>query len=191
MAAPHVAGVVALMHSLQPDWSYLQIREKLLSSVDPLPSLDGKVATGGRLNAFKAVEGMGSSENGGLIPDGIMEVGIVPASGSILLANSSTNLFVTVFDGPPVTNAVVSALVEINDGVQSYFFNNKGDEPDALADDNVYSNGIDLPRLGGRMKVTYMVEAPEKQPYMRVVHYDVVPVPENDDYADAKKITGF
>lgn len=191
MAAPHVAGVVALMHSLQPDWSYLQIREKLLSSVDPLPSLDGKVATGGRLNAFKAVEGMGSSENGGLIPDGIMEVGIVPASGSILLANSSTNLFVTVFDGPPVTNAVVSALVEINDGVQSYFFNNKGDEPDALADDNVYSNGIDLPRLGGRMKVTYMVEAPEKQPYMRVVHYDVVPVPENDDYADAYKITGF
>ena len=32
MAAPHVSGVVALMRSLRPDWTVLQIREKLLIS---------------------------------------------------------------------------------------------------------------------------------------------------------------
>ena len=189
MATPHVAGVLALMRSLQPDWSYLQIREKLFASVDPLPVLDGVIATGGRLNAFKAIEGMGDA-GGGLYPDGILEVGIVPASGSILLANSSTNLFVTVFDGPPVTNAVVSAIVEINNEIENYFFNNLGDDPDASAGDNIYSNAIQLPKNGGRMKLTLLVEAPEKQPYLRVVNYDVVPVPEKDNFDDAYKISG-
>lgn len=190
MATPHVAGVLALMRSLQPSWSYLQIREKLFAAVDPLPSLDGKVSTNGRLNAFKAISGMGDA-GGGLVPDGILEVAIMPASGSILLADSSTNLFVTVVDGPPVTNAVVSALVEINNELQTYFFNNSGDDPDVKAEDNIYSNTIRLPKKGGKMKVSLMVEAPDKQPYLRVVNYDVVPIPENDNYADAYKISGF
>lgn len=190
MATPHVAGVLALMRSLQPDWSYLQIREKLFAAVDPLPSLDGKVSTGGRLNAFKAIDGMGDA-GGGLIPDGVLEVAIMPASGSMLLADSSTNLFVTVVDGPPVTNAVVSALVEINNEVQTYFFNNSGDDPDVTAEDNIYSNTIQLPKKGGKMKISLMVEAPDKQPYLRVVNYDVVPIPENDNFANAYKITGF
>ena len=190
MATPHVAGVLALMRSLQPGWSYLQIREKLFAAVDPLPSLDGKVSTGGRLNALKAINGMGDA-GGGLVPDGVLEVAITPASGSVLLADSSTNLFVTVVDGPPVTNAVVSALVEINNEIQTYFFNNSGDDPDAKAEDNVYSNTILLPKKGGKMKMSLMVEAPDKQPYLRVVNYDVVPIPENDNFANAYKITGF
>ncbi|MFN0055003.1 MAG: YDG domain-containing protein, partial [Planctomycetales bacterium] len=51
MAAPHVTGVVALAASYAPDASYQQIRTAILSSVDVLPNLVGKVATGGRLNA--------------------------------------------------------------------------------------------------------------------------------------------
>ncbi|MBT5063495.1 MAG: S8 family serine peptidase, partial [Verrucomicrobia bacterium] len=47
MATPHVAGVLALMRSLEPDWAYLQIREKLFAATDPIPPLDGKVTTGG------------------------------------------------------------------------------------------------------------------------------------------------
>ena len=190
MATPHVAGVLALMRSLQPDWAYLQIREKLFAGTDPIPPLDGKTKTGGRLNAFKAIDGMGSA-GGGLIPDGIMEVGIMPPSGSILLAGTSTNLFVTVFDGIPVNNAVVSGLVEMNNNIESYFFNNSGDEPDVDADDNIYSNAIELPKKGGKMKMSLMVEAENKQPYLRIVNYDVVPIPENDDFENAYKISGF
>ncbi|SVC32295.1 uncharacterized protein METZ01_LOCUS285149, partial [marine metagenome] len=82
MAAPHVAGVVALMRSMRPDWSVINVREKLLASVDTFDSFNGKVATGGRINAAKAVENMGVFG----IPDGIMEVAVTPPSGSLLMA---------------------------------------------------------------------------------------------------------
>ena len=34
MAAPHVTGVAALVHSLHPDWSYGQIIQQILDTVD-------------------------------------------------------------------------------------------------------------------------------------------------------------
>ena len=49
------AGVAALLHSLHPEWSYSEIKGRILSTVDPLPSLAGKTVTGGRLNAAAAV----------------------------------------------------------------------------------------------------------------------------------------
>jgi thermitase len=55
MATPQVAGVAALVVATQPDISLKDLRERLLSSVDKLPALSGKVATGGRLNAARAV----------------------------------------------------------------------------------------------------------------------------------------
>ena len=51
------AGVAALIHSLHPDWTYSQIKDRILSTVDPLPSHTGKTVTGGRLNAAAAVAG--------------------------------------------------------------------------------------------------------------------------------------
>jgi autotransporter-associated beta strand protein len=56
MAAPHVAGVVALACSVAPTKTAAEIRQAVLESVDPLPSLGGKVATGGRLNALKTLQ---------------------------------------------------------------------------------------------------------------------------------------
>ncbi|MFN0055447.1 MAG: S8 family serine peptidase, partial [Planctomycetales bacterium] len=50
MAAPHVAGAAALAWSFALDANYQQIRDALFAGVDPLPSLSGKVVTGGRLN---------------------------------------------------------------------------------------------------------------------------------------------
>lgn len=55
MASPHVAGAAALILSLLPDATYPFLRNALLSSADPIPSLDGKVATGGRLNVAAAL----------------------------------------------------------------------------------------------------------------------------------------
>lgn len=51
MAAPHVAGVVALAASVAPDANYQELRAAVLAGVDPLPGLAGKMVTGGRLNA--------------------------------------------------------------------------------------------------------------------------------------------
>ena len=54
-ATPHVAGVAALLHSLHPDWEATQIKDRILSTVDPLPSLVDITVTGGRLNAAATV----------------------------------------------------------------------------------------------------------------------------------------
>jgi len=50
MAAPFVAGAAALYLSHTPAATVQQVRDALLASVDPLPSLAGKTVTGGRLN---------------------------------------------------------------------------------------------------------------------------------------------
>jgi subtilisin family serine protease len=55
MATPMVTATVALLASLHPDWTPAQIKAAILDTVDPLPSLEGKVKTGGRLNVGDAV----------------------------------------------------------------------------------------------------------------------------------------
>jgi subtilisin family serine protease len=55
MAAPHVAGVAALILSAEPNLSVAKLRERLLSSVDELAVLKGKTATGGRLCAAQSL----------------------------------------------------------------------------------------------------------------------------------------
>jgi subtilisin family serine protease len=55
MATPFVAGVAALVLAQNPKMSVDDLRALLLKSVDPIPSLRGKVSSGGRINAGKAV----------------------------------------------------------------------------------------------------------------------------------------
>ena len=54
MASPHVAGTAALVLSAC-SLNTAQLRAAILNSVDPIPSLIGKTATGGRVNAFNAL----------------------------------------------------------------------------------------------------------------------------------------
>lgn len=55
MATPFVAGVAGLVLSVEPKLSVRELRERLFDSVDKIDSLKGKVSTGGRLNAARAV----------------------------------------------------------------------------------------------------------------------------------------
>jgi len=55
MATPVVAGVAALLLSKDSKLSVDELRKRLLNSVDKLESLKGKVVTGGRINAAKAL----------------------------------------------------------------------------------------------------------------------------------------
>lgn len=55
MATPFVSGVAALMLSQNPRMSVEDLRAKLLKSVDKISALNGKVSSGGRINAAKAV----------------------------------------------------------------------------------------------------------------------------------------
>ena len=55
MATPHVSGVAALVKAVHPSLTFEQIKNIILSTVDVKSSLSGKVASGGRLNAYNAV----------------------------------------------------------------------------------------------------------------------------------------
>ena len=55
MAAPHVAGMAALLLAVNPNLSYSSIKSILIGTVDPIPSMSGKLTSGGRANLFKAV----------------------------------------------------------------------------------------------------------------------------------------
>ncbi len=56
MACPHVSGVAGLIATLYPQASNEEIKKRLLSGVDQVESLQGVVATGGRLNAARSLE---------------------------------------------------------------------------------------------------------------------------------------
>ena len=56
MATPHVAGVAALAWSVAPNATVAQIRDAILNGAEPLASLNGKVATGGRLDALNTLQ---------------------------------------------------------------------------------------------------------------------------------------
>lgn len=54
-ACPVVSGVAALVLSINPNLTAVQLRQVLNESVDPLSDFQGKLITGGRINAHKAV----------------------------------------------------------------------------------------------------------------------------------------
>ena len=61
-AAPHVAGVAALVLSVNPELTPRQVREVILASVDPVPALANYSISGGRLNAYRAVQLAGETD---------------------------------------------------------------------------------------------------------------------------------
>jgi len=73
-AAPHVAGACALLMAHFPGDNYHQIINRLLSNVDPLPTLAGKCVSGGRLNLQKAL--------GAIIPPTLPTVTVTASDGS-------------------------------------------------------------------------------------------------------------
>jgi subtilisin family serine protease len=55
MATPQVSGVAALILASEPNITVEKLRERILKSIDKIDSLNGKVESGGRLNAAKAL----------------------------------------------------------------------------------------------------------------------------------------
>jgi hypothetical protein len=55
MATPHVAGLAALLKSFHPNLSWLDIKNHILNNGDKIPSAEGKLVSGSRINAFKAL----------------------------------------------------------------------------------------------------------------------------------------
>jgi len=90
MATPHVAGVAALVLAAHPSYSTAQVVAAILGSTDQLANLTGKVATGGRLNACRAVGG--SCPAGGPPPPPLTPPCAVPNVIGAKLATAKTKI---------------------------------------------------------------------------------------------------
>jgi subtilisin family serine protease len=96
MAAAQVSGAAALILSAQPTLSAIQLKSAILEQVDLLPSLAGKVRTGGRLDVSKALAavatppGEGAAGAGGAGPSvgSSQPAAAAPASREILLTTT-------------------------------------------------------------------------------------------------------
>lgn len=101
MATPQVSGTIALMYAALPEEMMiackndpanfcLSVRHHLLNGADHLPSLDGLVASGRRLNAYGAIE---SALNDSIVPELIGEVLIIgePFFGETLTTETNLN----------------------------------------------------------------------------------------------------
>ena len=86
MATPMVTGVLALVWSEHPGWTYTQVINQVLSTVTKEPSLSGKVASGGVLNAAAAVANVQTAST---------PPGVVSATASGPAANTLSTIQVT------------------------------------------------------------------------------------------------
>ncbi|MEG4861660.1 S8 family serine peptidase, partial [Microcoleus sp. K1-B1] len=57
MASPHVTGAAALLWSQNPTWTAQQVKNRLMQTTDPIPTLSGNTVSGGRLNINSALGG--------------------------------------------------------------------------------------------------------------------------------------
>lgn len=89
MAAPHVAGVCALLKAYRPSLTHSQIRAAVLGSVEPLATLEGRTLTGGLLNAARALESEFAVTPGSLSAKGSSGGPFAPSSKTYELNNLS------------------------------------------------------------------------------------------------------
>ena len=96
MASPHVAGVVALLLSIEPQLTPAQVKQRLIATAEPTDDLASKIAASGRVNAYNALTNT-----------------VVPPSSPHIVQNGVkfTKTTVTV-DGFGFVNG--SAVVEVN-----------------------------------------------------------------------------
>lgn len=125
MAAPHVAGVAALVWSMYPSLSASEVKDGILTAVDPLPSLEGKVLSGGRLNAYGALMSFGrfTVRNKGSKPLVVQDISITGADATDFDMNNQTCIGQSLFYGESCSVEIVflpksagkkSAILEVS-----------------------------------------------------------------------------
>ena len=93
MATPHVTGTAALAWSLVPNATVQEVRDALLGSVDPVASLSGKVATGGRLNARRTLD--------------FLRFQVTPSSGLVVNEAGAVATFTVALRSAPVADVLI------------------------------------------------------------------------------------
>jgi len=154
MATPHVAGLAALILAEHPNYSYNQVRENIITTVDPIAGLDGLIFTGGRINANNALTNTLTCDPSLprlFISSPFSQFGVLQNSQTVIRA------FVATCKGP-INNATV--IVDFSNGESSLTLYDNGISPDLVAGDGLYS-GLWIPIALGDVTLTITASAPK------------------------------
>jgi subtilisin family serine protease len=88
MATPHVAGLAGLIWSRNPTLTAAQVKEAILNGVDRIDAVSSKIASGGRINAQKALC-IASKVRGDLNCDGQTSLADAVIAGQLLIGRNT------------------------------------------------------------------------------------------------------
>jgi hypothetical protein len=120
-----------------------------------------------------------------LIPDGILEVRVVPPSGEIFFKGETNSIFIRVSDGLGITNATITATTDSGTNV---LFRNDGVAPDVRANNDIYSAFLNVPTNQNSMTITMVISAPGKTTSSNSVTYFIISPPPNDYFTNSIKV---
>lgn len=113
MATPHVSGAAALVLSKCPTLDTAGLKANILENVDKLPSLNGIVSTGGRLNVDKAIRDC-------VPPSPDFSLSASPASQTVA-PGDGTSYTVTITRVAGFTEQVTLSVTGLPDGASGTF----------------------------------------------------------------------
>ncbi len=174
MAAPHVAGVSALLVSEHPTAGIHELTTRLTQTTSALGSLSGYTRTGGIVNAEAALL---------LAADGDMEF-LAQAERGALIDGELNTVTILVTDLSPVTGATVTAYLDGNSGSPTSFLDD-GTAPDVTAGDAIYTASLLAPTGVSSVNLHITANATGKNTTMESVEFPVIAPPFNDEFADA------
>lgn len=177
MAAPHAAGVAALLFSEYPAASIHEITTRMLQSTAPLAGLSGYTLSGGIVDAAAALS---------LSADGNMEI-LAKAERGALIDGELNTITIMLTDLSPVTGASVEAYLD-GEATATAFLDN-GVSPDETANDAIYTAIMTAPTGVTSVNLNIDATATGKNPASEVVNFRVINPPSNDDFENAYLLT--
>ncbi len=171
MATPHVAGVAALVRSLHPAASMIELKNRLLVAARPLASLQGRILTGGMVDANAALT---------VAADGVLELR-ASAQSAQLNAGSNAAIYIMVSDLLPVTGATVTGT--LGAGAVVPFLDN-GVLPDVSANDGTYSANFSVPQALSTVNLSVQASAPSVTAASATFPFTIITPPVNDLFAN-------
>lgn len=105
MAVPHVTGLAALLQAADISLTVAQVKEIILNTGDNLPTLNGKIVSGKRINATNALAALSAESAEDIEPP------VITQPNDVVLEATSANGALALFTLPSVSDADTTVVV--------------------------------------------------------------------------------